>query len=143
MKKLESLPEDAPIDAVMEVMRRDGAVILTGMIAPPDALLVELTPYLDAAKPGRETFSGFHTTRTGALAARSAKCRAAILDRRVRAICDEVLLPNCERYQVNVTHIIRILPGETAQDAQGSLVVAIPQRGRTPAEYDLGADRFH
>ena len=41
--------------------------------------------------------------------------RGAILDPRVRAVCDAVLLPNCDRYQVNVTHVIRIMPGEVAQ----------------------------
>jgi ectoine hydroxylase-related dioxygenase (phytanoyl-CoA dioxygenase family) len=117
MPQLERLPHDAPIDRVMAVMDRDGALILTGAMAKADAaaLIDELLPYLVTTKPGRETFSGFKTTRTGALAARSARVRAALLDNRVRAICDRVLLPNCERYQVNVTHVIRILPGEVAQ----------------------------
>ncbi len=117
MPKIEKLPHDAPIAQVMEVMIRDGAVILTGMMsgAQVTALTDELVPFLDAARPGKESFSGFKTTRTGALAARSPKARAAILDARVRAICDAVLLPHCERYQVNVTHIIRIMPGEVAQ----------------------------
>jgi len=117
MPTLQSLPQDAPIDAVMDVIRRDGAVILTGMLTPVeiDALTDELTPFLETTQPGRESFSGFKTTRTGALAARSPKARAALLDPRVRAVCDQVLLPNCDRYQVNVTHIIRILPGEVAQ----------------------------
>ena len=117
MAKLEQLPHIAAIDEVMRVMRRDGAVILTGMMsgAQTTALIDELMPYLVATKPGRETFSGFKTTRTGALAARSPLVRKAILDRRIRAVCDQVLLPNCDRYQVNVTHIIRIMPGEVAQ----------------------------
>jgi phytanoyl-CoA dioxygenase PhyH len=117
MPKLETLPQDAAIAAVMEVIERDGAVILQGMLArhEVDALVDELTPFLVATRPGRESFSGFKTTRTGALAARSPKVRAAILDRRIRAVCDAVLLPNCENYQVNVTHVIRILPGEVAQ----------------------------
>jgi hypothetical protein len=117
MPTLERLPHDAPIDTVMDVIRRDGAVILTGMLsaAEADAFTAELTPYLVATKPGRETFSGFKTTRTGALAARSPKVRGALMDARIRAVCDQVLLPNCDRYQVNVTHIIRILPGEVAQ----------------------------
>jgi len=117
MPKLETLPHDAPIAAVMDVMERDGAVILEGMLPRPslDALVDELTPFLVATKPGRESFSGFKTTRTGALAARSPKVRAALLDPRIRAVCDAVLLPNCENYQVNVTHVIRILPGEVAQ----------------------------
>lgn len=117
MPTLERLPQEAPIDEAMEVIRRDGALILTGMMsnAETTALTDELMPYLVATKPGRENFSGFKTTRTGALAARSPRVRAAILDRRVRAICDRVLLPNCDRYQVNVTHIICIMPDEMAQ----------------------------
>jgi ectoine hydroxylase-related dioxygenase (phytanoyl-CoA dioxygenase family) len=117
MPKLESLPQDAPVDAVMQVIRRDGAVILTGMLSPEEvsATLDELTPLLLATKAGRESFSGFKTTRTGALPARSSRVRKALLDPRIRAICDQVLLPNCDRYQVNVTHVIRILPGEVAQ----------------------------
>jgi len=96
MAKLTSLPQDAPIGEVMSVIDRDGAVILTGMLsrADLDALVAELTPFLVATKVGRESFSGFKTTRTGALPARSPKVRAALLDRRIRAICDAVLLPN-------------------------------------------------
>ena len=117
MPELVRLPAETPVDQVMHVMRRNGAVILTGMMsgAETKALTDELMPYLETTKPGRESFSGFKTTRTGALAARSAKVRAAIMDTRVRAICDQVLLPNCDRYQVNVTHVIRIMPGEVAQ----------------------------
>ena len=117
MPQLTSLPADTPIDRVMEVVDRDGAVILTSMIAKAEAsaLVDELMPFLVTTKPGRETFSGFRTTRTGALPARSKRVRTALLDKRVRAVCDRVLLPNCENYQVNVTHVIRIMPGEVAQ----------------------------
>jgi hypothetical protein len=117
MPRLETLPQDAPIEKIMAIMDRDGAVILTGMITDAEVkgLNDELMPYLEATKVGRESFSGFKTTRTGALAARSQRVRERLLDKRIRAICDAVLLPNCERYQVNVTHIIRILPGEIAQ----------------------------
>jgi hypothetical protein len=117
MPELETLPHDASLASVMEVIGRDGAVILKGMLSQAEvgALVDELSPFLDAAKPGRESFSGFKTTRTGALPARSQTVRERLLDRRIRAICDAVLLPNCECYQVNVTHIIRILPGEVAQ----------------------------
>ncbi len=117
MPTLESLPHDTPIGRVMEAMNRDGAVILTGLMDADEtqAMTDELIPFLDATRPGRESFSGFKTTRTGALAARSPLCRKAILDTRVRAVCDAVLLPHCNRYQVNVTHVIRIMPGEIAQ----------------------------
>ncbi len=117
MRTLETLSHATPIEDVMRVIRRDGAVILSGMMSHAETISLtdELMPHLEATRPGRESFSGFKTTRTGALAARSPRVRQAILDRRVRAICDQVLLPNCDRYQVNVTHIIRIMPGEVAQ----------------------------
>jgi hypothetical protein len=117
MASLVSLPNDAAIDDVMANIQRDGAVILKGMMTRGQIaeLSDELRPYIAVTKPGRENFSGFKTTRTGALAARSSRVRRTIVDERILAICDRVLLPNCERYQVNVTHIIRIGPGEVAQ----------------------------
>src|SRR5579885_3388874 len=60
MVELRTLPATAPISDVMAVIGQDGAVILTGMLAPEDldTLTSELMPYLVATKPGRETFSG-------------------------------------------------------------------------------------
>lgn len=117
MASLVNLPSNAEIDDIMAIVRRDGAVILNDMMTGSEIaeLSEELKPYIDVTKPGRENFSGFKTTRTGALAARSSRVRRAILDERILSICDQVLLPNCDRYQVNVTHIIRITPGEVAQ----------------------------
>jgi hypothetical protein len=117
MGRLEHLPAEAPIESVMRVLDRDGALILDDMIsaAEADALSAELKPYVDATQPGRDAFSGFKTTRTGALVARSPLCRALILDARIRAICDRVLLPNCNRYQLHLSQVIRIMPGQPAQ----------------------------
>lgn len=117
MANLVSLPNNAEISAIMAAVQRDGAVILNDMMSYSqiEELLDELKPYIAVTKPGRESFSGFKTTRTGALAARSSRVRRTILDERILSVCDRVLLPNCDRYQVNVTHIIRIMPGEVAQ----------------------------
>jgi hypothetical protein len=38
-----------------------------------------------------------------------------MLDRRVSALCEAVLKPNCERYQLHLGQVIRIMPGEKAQ----------------------------
>jgi ectoine hydroxylase-related dioxygenase (phytanoyl-CoA dioxygenase family) len=117
MPELEHLPADAPIDAIMAVLDRDGALILDDVIsaAEADAFREELRPYVEATQPGQDSFTGRRTTRTGALVARSKAARAAVLDTRIRAICDKVLLPNCERYQLHLTQLIRIMPGEPAQ----------------------------
>lgn len=117
MPALRHLPADAAVTEIMAVLDRDGALILDNVIdaATADALHAELKPYVDATQPGQDTFSGFRTTRTGALVARSPLCRDLILDPRIRAICDQVLLPNCDRYQLHLGQVIRIMPGQGAQ----------------------------
>ena len=117
MPELVHLAADTPADEVMAVLARDGALILEGMLAADEvaALKAELAPYVEATPVGRDAFSGDKTTRTGALVARSPKTRTAVMDARVLALCDAVLKPNCQRYQLHLTQLIRILPGQPAQ----------------------------
>ncbi len=117
MPRLVTLPADAPVDDVMGVLARDGALILEGLLTDParEALLAELMPYIEATPPGRDGFSGVKTTRTGALVARSPLSRALITDARILGICDRILLPSAERYQLHLTQVIRIRPGQEAQ----------------------------
>lgn len=113
MPDLVHLPADAATDEIMAVLDRDGALILDDVISADeaDAFRAELRPYVEATRPGQDSFTGRRTTRTGALVARSPQARAAVMDQRIRAICDRVLLPNCERYQLHLTQLIRIMPG--------------------------------
>ncbi len=117
MPKLETLPADTPTPEVMRVLDRDGALILEGLISPSetDALREELAPYVLATKPGQDGFSGTRTTRTGALVARSPRIRPVVMDARIAGLCDAVLKPNCTRYQLHLSQVIRILPGQAAQ----------------------------
>ncbi|MBI1250490.1 MAG: phytanoyl-CoA dioxygenase family protein [Alphaproteobacteria bacterium] len=117
MPKLQTLPADAPIETVMAALDRDGALILEALISADeaDAVAAELDPFVQATPVGQDVFSGFKTTRTGALAARSPWCGRLMLDARVRAVCDKVLLANCERYQLHLGQVIRIMPGQPAQ----------------------------
>lgn len=117
MPALEHLSADAPIGEIMAVLDRDGALILDDVISPEaaDAVRAELQPFVDATEPGKDGFSGRRTTRTGALVARSPLCRELILEPRIRAICDAVLLPSCDRYQLHLGQVIRIMPGQGAQ----------------------------
>ena len=117
MSTLETLDPDAPAEDIAAVLARDGACIVRDALGAPALarLHEELGPYIAATAPGRDGFTGFRTTRTGALVARSAACRELVVDRRIRAVCDRVLLPNCERYQLHLTQVIRIMPGQTAQ----------------------------
>jgi Phytanoyl-CoA dioxygenase (PhyH) len=117
MPELKRLPADTPAADLVEVLRTDGALILVDLIAPDeaDAVAAELKPWIDATRLGQDGFSGVRTTRTGAIVARSRKARALVMDARIRALCDGVLLPNCERYQLHLGQVIRIMPGQAAQ----------------------------
>jgi ectoine hydroxylase-related dioxygenase (phytanoyl-CoA dioxygenase family) len=117
MPQLVTLPATATNDEIMAVINRDGAVIIKELMSAKEAAdtLAELRPYVDATNDGSDAFSGFKTTRTGALMARSAKCRELVQHPKIRAIADSVLLPSCQRYHIHVTQVIRIKPGQPAQ----------------------------
>jgi ectoine hydroxylase-related dioxygenase (phytanoyl-CoA dioxygenase family) len=117
MPALETFTPDASLDAIMVAMDRDGAVILKNAVDPDTLARVnaELKPYVDATPMGADLFGGFKTTRTGAVMARSPSAGALALHATVRAICDRVLLANCDRYHIHVTQVIRITPGQPAQ----------------------------
>ena len=117
MPSLQHLPADAAAETIAELLDTDGALILD-QVAPPAqvaAVMAEIGPYIEATAPGRDAFSGFSTTRTGALAARSARCRELILHPAILAACDKFLLRACDRYQLHLTQVIRIRPGQPAQ----------------------------
>jgi len=117
MPELVHLSADAPSNAIAEVLDRDGALILDDAIAPAAlaALKAELAPFVEATPTGRDGFTGQKTTRTGALVARAPTCRPLVTDARIQALCAHLLKPNCERWQLHLTQLIRIMPGQGAQ----------------------------
>lgn len=117
MPKLQTLAPDTPIDDIIAVLNKDGALILRDVLTPDgvDRVNAELNPYVEATAPGADDFGGRHTTRTGALVARSPATRDLIMNPIIRAGCDKFLLPNCERYQLHLAQVIRIMPGQKAQ----------------------------
>lgn len=117
MPRLKSFLSDAPIDDIADAVVRDGAVILKNVLTPEHLAQVnaELKPYVSATSAGQDAFGGFKTTRTGAVMARSPSAGKLALNPTVRALTDRVLLPNCDRYHIHVTQVIRIMPGQPAQ----------------------------
>lgn len=117
MAQLKSFTPDTPHETLLQTLRTDGALILTRMIPERavDELLAELGPFIAATEPGRDMFSGHKTTRTGALVARSARTHALIQHETVLALANALLRPFCERIQLHLTQVIRIMPGQTAQ----------------------------
>ncbi len=103
--------------AMADVLDRDGALILDSVLTPEAVatMVAELSPYVAATPAGRDGFTGVRTTRTGALVARSPAVREAVTDPRIARLCEHLLKANCERWQLHLTQLIRIMPGQGAQ----------------------------
>jgi ectoine hydroxylase-related dioxygenase (phytanoyl-CoA dioxygenase family) len=117
MTQLTTLPATASKDDILAVIHQDGAVIVRDLITPAevDRVLDETRPYIDATRSGADEFSGFKTTRTGALVARSPACRELILNGSVMEAAREFLAPYCARIQLHLGQIIRLMPGQPSQ----------------------------
>lgn len=117
MPALRHLAADADPAAIAALLDTDGALILDDVLpaAQLEALRTELTPYIEATPAGRDDFTGFSTTRTGALVARSPASRDLVMHPAILAACDAFLLRACDRYQLHLTQVIRIRPGQPRQ----------------------------
>ena len=102
---------------LVDHLDRDGGVILENALGEGqvDAILSELEPFIEGTAPFDDEFVGRHTTRTGALVARSKTVREAVTHPRILDVGDRFLTRYASNYQLNLTQIMRILPGERAQ----------------------------
>jgi len=114
---LQHLPRNASPDSIVAALDRDGACIIDALA--PKALMDEVSgevmPYIEATGAGRDGFSGFRTTRTGALVARSPAARRLVMNRAILGACDRFLKRACDRYRLHLTQAIRIRPGQEKQ----------------------------
>ncbi len=117
MPSLKHLSADASAETIAAILDSDGALILDDVIDAGALAAVrgELNPYIQATADGRDAFTGYATTRTGALVARSPACRELVMHPVILAACDAFLLRACDRYQLHLTQVIRIKPGQVAQ----------------------------
>lgn len=117
MPSLRHLPPTAKTEDILSVIAEDAAVIVDGLMEPDLLARVrsEIMPYVEATPPGRDDFTGRLTTRTGALVARSPACRELVTDPLINAATEAFLAHFCDRYQLHLTQVIRIRPGQGAQ----------------------------
>jgi hypothetical protein len=113
---IEHLSASATPETVVDLIRRDGAVIVDTLISRDamDAVAAELKPWMDATPPGPDEFSGERTRRTGGLVARSPLCRALVTHPLVLGAAGK-LLEHATSFQLHLTQVIAIGPGEPAQ----------------------------
>lgn len=103
---------------VVSRLRRDGAVVVTGLAEPglTGKVTAELRQKLDSSGlDSSSEFNGAKTLRSGSVLA-NAPGAAPLLDHdMVVDVANEILLPYCATYQVGSITAIEILPGESAQ----------------------------
>lgn len=125
-QSLSSIRADAPDDEMLEILERDGAVIVDDILSPE--VLVALNNEIDELLVKEkdierqfvnETVAGFfgeHVDHVSGIPGKSPTFVDHVLCHpRFMSICDRVLLPNCADYQLNLAHVMERLPGSEAQ----------------------------
>lgn len=117
MAELQRFAAGADPDEIVELVRIDGGAIVTDLLDPAEltALNDELAPWIEATPGGRDDFTGRKTTRTGALVARSPRCRDVVTHPLIIELASRFLAPFTNRLQLHLTQIIRIKPGQGSQ----------------------------
>ncbi|KAH9898627.1 hypothetical protein F4778DRAFT_792597 [Xylariomycetidae sp. FL2044] len=112
-------------DAVLKVLREDGAVIIRGLFTADQVrrLNAEVQPHMDAMGAGsRQTeawvrdFHGDRTKRLNGVVALSATFRREVLEcELVHQLCEAIYLADAGGYWMNSAQVIDIGPGSKAQ----------------------------
>jgi hypothetical protein len=102
---------------IAEVLAEDGCVVIADLAtaATMDRIRAEIEPYLDATGGGNTDFLGEATQRTGALIARSPSSRSLITHPTIIDTLDLVLGDHASTFQIDLTQLVTIGPGEPAQ----------------------------
>ncbi len=113
---LNHLPSDATPEQVAEAINRDGYVIVDELVSNEvmDRLSEEMSPYVNDSMFGIDSMLGFKTKRTGALIARSPAARELVMHPTVLGAVGTVL-EKASAFQLHLTQIISVHPGEPAQ----------------------------
>jgi len=108
---------DATPRGIADVLREDGCVVVAGVAsaATMDQVFEEVEPWLAKTEPGYSDFLGRATRRSGALIAKSPTARTLISSPVVLGVLDLALGDHASTYQIDLTQLIDIGPGEAAQ----------------------------
>lgn len=115
--QLRSFAPDADATAIIAALGADGAVVLTDALtgAQLEHLRVDAERELEKTTTCDGVFLGYQTKRVATMVAKSDVCKAIVLYPSVLRIMDHFLLPHCDRYQLNLSQLIAIGPGERRQ----------------------------
>ena len=124
---LERLPADTDPDKVADVLRRDGGLIIEGLVTPTAARAIdaELAPHVEGRHAGfnpefDDVFYGSNTKRIQGLAAKSRTfVHEILLNRVLLDLADRILLPSCGDYWMSQAETIFIGPGNGYHASRG------------------------
>ena len=122
---IKSLPATVSSPEVVELLNRDGCVVVESLADPQtcDLLEEELAPFLAAKKDaapinapyGYEDFLPAKTRRIVGVIAKSRAFRTLVTHPMIMAVCDAMLLRSCASYQICTTAALVPDPGSKAQ----------------------------
>ena len=104
-------------DTVAAALREAGCAIVENLVPVEtmERVEAEARPWLDATPTGPDEFSGHRTRRTGSLIARVPSFRPLAIHPMVTGVLDQALGDHATNYQLHLTQVIAIGPGEPAQ----------------------------
>jgi hypothetical protein len=113
---IKHLPASASADEICAALGDDGCVVVDSVVRPEvmDEVARELRPFAENTPLGPDDFSGRRTRRTGGLIARSPKSRELVMHPVVLGATGK-MLGHATSFQLHLTQIISIGPGEPAQ----------------------------
>jgi len=113
------------IEAVVDVLREDGGVIVEELLsratldrfnAELDPLLAQAQPHRKFLNPGLDFFFGERTRHVTAVASKSRTfVTDVLLHPLLLGVSDTILGPSCARYQLNLAHVLDRGPGAEQQ----------------------------
>src|SRR6201990_2387235 len=114
---VQTVGADSPPTDIAKRLNEDGCVVIADLAAGEtmDRIRAELEQHLAATSGGNTDFLGATTRRTGALIARSPTARSLITHPTILDTLDLVLGDHASTFQVDLTQLVTIGPGEPAQ----------------------------
>lgn len=114
--KVEHVSRTTPADDIHALLKRDGCVVIDKLLSEgmADAIMHEMSPYIDQTPLGTDEFEGVQTKRTGSLIARSPSSHAVIMEPTILGLADRALA-HAHNYQLHCTQVIAVGPGSKAQ----------------------------
>lgn len=124
-QELQSVPSNASVEEILEIVARDGGVILKNFLTRDqiDRFNADVEPAMKVLKPGStheneiiQAFHGANTKRLTNLVTLSPTFRDEIIDHDVvHNLCDATFLEESGTYWVTTAQVIEIGPGNDAQ----------------------------